>query len=82
VFVNDKLSQTYFKPFFRTRIIRILTSEIKYVLYVRSHYVPDYAHVMSASTVLATARHKYVTVQLPPTFPNANRFSKFFHYQQ
>ena len=29
---------TYFKPFFRTRIIRIFPSEIKYVLYVRSHY--------------------------------------------
>ena len=43
--INDKLSQTYFNAFiaifFRTRIIRILPSEIKYVLYVRSHYAAD-----------------------------------------
>jgi len=39
LFINDKMSQTYFKAIFRTRIIRILPSEIKYVLYdVRSHY--------------------------------------------
>jgi len=44
VFVNDKLSQTYFnvycKPFF-VRVLYvgpILLSELKYVLYVWSHY--------------------------------------------
>jgi len=40
VFTNEKPSQTYFNVFLRHsfRIIRILPSKIKYVLYVRSHY--------------------------------------------
>jgi len=41
MFINDKLSQTYLTylwAIFRTRIIRILPTKIKYVFYVRSHY--------------------------------------------
>jgi len=53
--IGPHSSLTYFKPFFRTRIIPILPSEIKYVLYVRSGYAISCRYVVTVHRCVCIA---------------------------